>query len=306
MGRKGIVMLAVVACIAFSVVPSAATPQTGDPSASPLVVETSPATELSASFSRSTSFVTLRSTTTAAGETGTTVTLGRKTFTATRDGSDGSASWSGNGAVLTPSDQDAITSMLVATEQQVAGRLASANAAVPDNVDLALRLLMLLAEAPAGVKIGTYDAPQPTTRVERPGDLAGPAPVRDERTCIVDATKTTPEGSEARAVALAACQASDEDGIYYMACTEGTRTLSHDSNGHCFLSERINSGPGSSQCMGECGPGCNGINAYTYDCGDHDRCGRVHGGSTNPWDAECGDEYWEADDDFLWAEINRC
>lgn len=56
--------------------------------------------------------------------------------------------------------------------------------------------------------------------------------------------------------------------------------------------------------MGECGPGCNGLNIYTYDCGDHDRCGRVHGGSTNPWDSECGDEYFEADDDFIWGWPN--
>ena len=56
--------------------------------------------------------------------------------------------------------------------------------------------------------------------------------------------------------------------------------------------------------MGECGSGCDGLNIFTYDCGDHDRCGRVHGGSANPWDAECGDEYWEADDDFLWGYPN--
>ncbi len=40
--------------------------------------------------------------------------------------------------------------------------------------------------------------------------------------------------------------------------------------------------------MGRCGPGCTALNTWTYDCGDHDRCGRVHGGSTNPWDSECG------------------
>jgi hypothetical protein len=51
-------------------------------------------------------------------------------------------------------------------------------------------------------------------------------------------------------------------------------------------------------------PTVNGLNIYTYDCGDHDRCGRVHGGSLNPWDAECGDDYWEADDDFLWGWPN--
>lgn len=53
-------------------------------------------------------------------------------------------------------------------------------------------------------------------------------------------------------------------------------------------------------------PGNNGIDTATQDCGDHDQCGRIHGGSANPWDAECGDEYFEADDDFLLAPVNRC
>jgi hypothetical protein len=68
----------------------------------------------------------------------------------------------------------------------------------------------------------------------------------------------------------------------------------------------VNSGPGSSGSLGECGSGITGIGTYTYDCGDHDRCGRVHGGSWLPWDGNCGDEYWDADDDFLLAPIGRC
>jgi hypothetical protein len=39
---------------------------------------------------------------------------------------------------------------------------------------------------------------------------------------------------------------------------------------------------------------------------DHDQCGREHGGSTDPNDGSCGDEYWEADDDFLWSRNDLC
>ena len=31
-----------------------------------------------------------------------------------------------------------------------------------------------------------------------------------------------------------------------------------------------------------------------------------HGGAFNPWDPECGDEYFDADDDFLWAHPFKC
>ncbi len=177
---------------------------------------------------------------------------------------------------------------------------------MPDHVDLALRLMMLLAEAPAGVRIGTYDAPQPAARTEGVVDFAATAPLSPDETCVANASRTTTPESAVQETALAACQVSDDQGIVYMSCSTRYRTLHHDAAGHCFLAERLRSGPESTDCMGECGPGCNGINAYTYDCGDHDRCGRVHGGSILPWDAECGDEYWDADDDVLWVEINRC
>ncbi len=67
------------------------------------------------------------------------------------------------------------------------------------------------------------------------------------------------------------------------------------------------------RCIGRCGSGCGSIftiaSAWTKDCLDHDRCGRVNGGgsaSTNPFDRECGDEYFEAADDFLFGVIRGC
>jgi hypothetical protein len=110
--------------------------------------------------------------------------------------------------------------------------------------------------------------------------------------------------SDERRDAVIQCQQSNEDGIWYFGCNTADRVMCHDADSHCFLYEWVSSGTGSPGCLGECGPDCNGLNIYTYDCGDHDRCGRVHGGSLNPWDAECGDDYWGADDDFLWGWPN--
>ncbi len=64
------------------------------------------------------------------------------------------------------------------------------------------------------------------------------------------------------------------------------------------------------RCIGRCGSGCPGTftlaSAWTKDCLDHDRCGRVNGGSANPFDRECGDEYFEAADDYLFGVIRGC
>ena len=168
---------------------------------------------------------------------------------------------------------------------------------LPTHTDLLLRLVMLAAEAPVGVSLGTYRADRPAMKRETPKRFLKAE--KDSATCVSSALERTADKSAERQRALAACQRSDEEGIFYMLCVRANRPLNHDAASHCFIEESINSGPGSSQCMGECGPGCNGIDTFTCDCGDHDRCGRVHGGSLNPWDSECGDEYIEADDDTL-------
>lgn len=66
------------------------------------------------------------------------------------------------------------------------------------------------------------------------------------------------------------------------------------------------------RCIGRCGSGCGSVftiaSAWTKDCLDHDRCGRVNGGNanSNPFDRECGDEYFEAADDYLFGVIRGC
>ncbi|GAA1850974.1 hypothetical protein GCM10009751_04250 [Myceligenerans crystallogenes] len=256
------------------------------------------------------------------------ITLDGVTLTAERDAATGEASWNGAGTTIDPTEREALTALLLETQEQLIDPLVASERRVPEHLDILMRFVTLVSEAPVGVELGSYDAGAGEVRTEKKAKGATAAVVRTSATTSHDATAHAAQGgdrctlAEYRAAALraetavaadgeaqiqlAACQQSDEDGIYYMACTTAYRSLQHDSDAHCFRTESIHTGPGSSECMGECGPGCNGINAYTYDCGDHDRCGRMHGGSLNPWDAECGDEYWEADDDFLNAQINRC
>ncbi|MBQ49460.1 MAG: hypothetical protein CMP10_18925 [Zetaproteobacteria bacterium] len=55
-------------------------------------------------------------------------------------------------------------------------------------------------------------------------------------------------------------------------------------------------------CMGLCGDDCTyiGKNSFTRDCLNHDACSLVHRSSGGVQDAHCGDEFYEAIDDFAW------
>jgi hypothetical protein len=127
------------------------------------------------------------------------------------------------------------------------------------------------------------------------------------RTLRVPPVRQGEKGSTTKDL-LESCQRSDQDGfLLFPSCSTGNRLLSHDATTHCFLAEAVRSGPGSDDCLGRCGPGCGcGWNRYTYDCGDHDRCCRVHGSCLNPRDASCGDEWWEAADDFVPVTTRLC
>ncbi|SHI58997.1 hypothetical protein [Aquimarina spongiae] len=80
-----------------------------------------------------------------------------------------------------------------------------------------------------------------------------------------------------------------------------------DARGREFRERKLVNGD---RCLGRCGSGCPGIftlaSAWTKDCLDHDQCGRVLGGSTNPFDSNCGDEYGQAADDYLFGVIRGC
>lgn len=232
-----------------------------------------------------------------------------------RDFAQGVARWSGGGATMTAAAQTSLLALNAAMAREWAPDSLAERASLPVLKDLLVRLVELVAEAPVGIVLSDQVVERPAESTEA---TTGAALLRDEPgRAAFDAASASTYGPDAGAAADGcrvdvggtaprACQVSDDDGIAYMSCATMTRTLWHDAGGHCFMSERIWSGPDSGDCLGRCGPGCGfwGGGIYSYDCGEHDQCGRVHGGSTNPWDSECGDEYWDADDDFIWGWPN--
>lgn len=259
---------------------------------------------IAGSFARGASSVAFEGYRTSAVSASVSIVVNDKKVTASRDLKSGTASWSGAGASLLPDDREALVAMVTALDRRWIEPTRGEQGTLGGHRDLVLRLTMLLAEAPLGLRLDPQVAPRPGERtLDRTFELTGLAPA--EESCLADVVATTVAGSVERSDAVIQCQQSNEDGILYFGnCSTANRTICHDADGHCFLCELVSSGPGSSECLGECGPGCNGLNIFTYDCGDHDQCGRVHGGSLNPWDAECGDEYFEADDDFIWGWPN--
>lgn len=232
------------------------------------------------------------------------------TIVAQRDLDAGTAEWGGGGAVLSRDELDSVQRLYEALVPR--WRLAvEEDRGVDGKEDLTIRLLALVSEAPLGLPFSDQVVSRPVVTVL--DDDEGNAGVLDWEQVDPHDSALTLEASlyacEATArsapgrmhvqAALSACQVNNDNGVIYFPCTKMLRYLNHDSNGHCFLAENVWTGPGSSNCMGECGPGCNGLNFYTQDCGDHDRFGRVHGGSLNPLDGECDDEYRDADDDFF-------
>jgi hypothetical protein len=252
-------------------------------------------------FARSATMIEFRATAKSAVSAEVTLSVGGKKFTASKDIGKGAVRWSGGNASLQPDDRMALEAFASTLESTWIKPANAAKTSIPLHRDLTTRLAMLLAEAPVGTKIGTQNVPRP---VEQYGKQKRPDSTIAVESCIKEGAFATVPNSAERSAVIAACQESNEDGIWYTGCNVYAWVV-HDADSHCFLGESIYVGPASSDCMGKCGGGCFVITGYTYDCADHDRCGRVHGGSTNPWDSECGDEYWEADDDFLWS-TNQC
>lgn len=103
------------------------------------------------------------------------------------------------------------------------------------------------------------------------------------------------------------CGCESETGIRYLeaGCACYPYALEHDAaNIHCFGVETVVAGCSlDAECLGRCGPGCgvffvDGKGSYTYDCAEHDRCCRRHGGCLIQ-NLQCGDEFDDAADDFL-------
>ncbi|MGH1339479.1 MAG: hypothetical protein ACRBFS_25400 [Aureispira sp.] len=68
-------------------------------------------------------------------------------------------------------------------------------------------------------------------------------------------------------------------------------------------------GGGTYGCMGRCGANCGRWwipSAWTLDCFEHDQCSldyNASGGASHP---DCGDEYLESADDYIWGVLRGC
>jgi len=116
--------------------------------------------------------------------------------------------------------------------------------------------------------------------------------------------------------AFVACQQSGEDGVKEIRnCSPYRLNMYWDSRGRgagnrvlCYgFRGNEGAGPCTRLCKGRCGIQCgnskNGF--YTRDCAEHDDCvQREDGPGRLRFDANCGDEFGEADDDFF-RRFNR-
>ncbi|KAJ3268186.1 hypothetical protein HDV01_003350 [Terramyces sp. JEL0728] len=70
-------------------------------------------------------------------------------------------------------------------------------------------------------------------------------------------------------------------------------------NGECWGTNPINNG--EYNCQGRCGASCGGTlcSNWAHDCLKHDVCSWYFGASGGSGDANCGDEYAQATNDFL-------
>lgn len=90
-----------------------------------------------------------------------------------------------------------------------------------------------------------------------------------------------------------------------------TYTLKYDgSRGVTTTRKRANyNGGGSYGCMGRCGGGCGSWwvpKSWTLDCFEHDECSLRYGASGGASDRNCGDEWWNASDDWTFGVARGC
>jgi hypothetical protein len=164
------------------------------------------------------------------------------------------------------------------------------NPTLPRAQDALFRVATMYSEAPVGAVIGQRTL---TTPKETPA-----AP--ESRRSLVPSHASAPTAAHAGE----ACQVDGGSGVTPLSnpCSAlRYRDTYHDAN-HCYWSTNEAYGENQSSCQGRCGAGCglfgSGTGAWTVDCHDHDMCETYH-------DADCGDEWNEAADDYLLGAI-RC
>ena len=102
-----------------------------------------------------------------------------------------------------------------------------------------------------------------------------------------------------------------DDGLTCLAGTSGNATAYYQPDGGvCTSVANHEYGENHSWCRGRCGAGCASWwfpdDDYTQDCFDHDTCVDELNAGNFFWDVDCGDEFWEADDDYFGTYIDAC
>jgi len=152
-----------------------------------------------------------------------------------------------------------------------------------DEKGLAYKVLAWLSKAPVGYKLGfkSFDfLPASTSVAGNTYTGAGPEP-------------TEPQSTQGHK------KYYGEDGTicycpgykYYAYYTQNTPSLVY------WTWYRT---AGGSSCLGRCGAGCNIFDTdYMMDCFEHDSCVDHLGGSVLSGNPNCGDEFWDASDDYI-------
>ncbi|XLS28623.1 hypothetical protein ACJD0Z_15660 [Flavobacteriaceae bacterium M23B6Z8] len=82
-----------------------------------------------------------------------------------------------------------------------------------------------------------------------------------------------------------------------------------DSRGSHSDRVKVGSSGSGYKCIGRCGVECGRWwipSAWTKDCLDHDQCSLKNNSTSGPLDRNCGDEYTEAADDYLFGVVRGC
>ena len=269
----------------------------GASTAPTLDVTTSTAEALTGTFAQAGSLISFDSKLVAAGRSELALEVNGATFNFVRDANSQTASYDGHNAALTQQDVAALNGLSeVLGARKDFRQMTEAEA-------ILTRAVAMLSEAPVGLTLGQRNMTrtQPSVVSQK---LAYDTAVADGVEAAVppaDEGKIDPianPGEEQNQ----ATQSSDEDGVlYYGSCAYTTRTVCFDGRYWNFSCNSRMTGAGD-VCRGKCGPGCGGVGTlpfYTYDCGDHDWCLYFHGGSSLGGNADCGDEFYEADDDYM-------
>jgi hypothetical protein len=205
-----------------------------------------------------------------AGRTSLVLEIGGKPFSYSVDATTGVSELDGRGAVLTAEDKRTLAALAPALEVA----LATPAAALPEHVRSLAAISAYWSEAPAGYAHAGRTAQLPSGQ-----GVSAQSVNNDGITCV-----------KKGAAYKCTYDAGRTGTVYSENVTAGSNYGYNTTNG------------GTYDCMGRCGGGCSGVSIYgryTFDCLEHDICSFRFSSSGGGSDANCGDEYDNAYDDFV-------